>query len=110
VRYILGRGYRLLAIAPVTVDPVTAEITSPAAAVAGTDLEVAWQGPGYPEDVVAIARADQPPGAHVTFAPVRKGNPLKIRAPKEPGTYEVRYVQGRGNRLLGKSTLTVTAP
>lgn len=110
VRYVLGRGNRLLAKAPVTVNPVTAEVTPPAAAATGTEFHVTWRGPGYPEDVVSIARADQPPAGHVTYASVRKGNPLKLRAPKEPGTYEVRYILGRGNRLLAKAPLTITAP
>lgn len=110
VRYILGRGNRLLARAPVTVTPVTATVSPPASAASGTEFEVAWQGPGYPEDFVAIARADQPSGASLNAASVRKGNPAKLRAPKEPGTYEVRYVLGRGSRLLTKTAITIKTP
>ena len=110
VRYILGRGNRLLAKAPVTVNPVTAEVRPPASAATGADLNVPWQGPGYPEDFVSIARANQPPAAYVNSTPVRQGNPLKLRVPKEPGTYEVRYVLGLGKRLLAKTTITITAP
>jgi Ca-activated chloride channel family protein len=110
VRYVLGRGNRLLAKAPVMVNPVTAEVMPPASAAVGADLEVPWRGPGYPEDFVSIARASQPPAAYVNSTPVRQGNPLKLRAPKEPGAYEVRYVLGLGKRLLAKSTITITAP
>jgi hypothetical protein len=110
VRYVLARGAKLLAKAPITVNPVTAEVKSPASAAAGAEFEVQWQGPGYPEDFVSVARANQPPGAHVNFVSVRKGSPLKLRAPKEPGTYEVRYVLGRGKRLLAKTTITIKAP
>jgi Ca-activated chloride channel family protein len=35
---------------------------------------------------------------------------LKLRVPKEPGTYEVRYVLGLGARLLAKTTITIEAP
>jgi hypothetical protein len=110
VRYVLGRGNRLLAKAPVTVNAVTAEVTPPATATAGTEFEVAWQGPGYPEDLISIARPNQPPNAHLSSATIRKGNPLKLRAPKEPGTYEVRYLLGRGPRLLAKASVTIAAP
>ena len=110
VRYVLGRGNRLLAKAPVTINPVTAEVSPPASAAAGTEFEVSWRGPGYPEDFVSIARANQPPGAYLNSASVRKGNPLKLRAPKEPGTYEVRYILGRGNRLLAKATIEIKSP
>jgi hypothetical protein len=109
VRYVLGRGNRLLAQAPVTINPVTAQVTPPATATAGMEFEVAWQGPGYPEDFISIARSNQPPGSHLNSATIRKGNPLKLRAPKEPGTYEIRYLLGRGPRLLGKASISVTA-
>ncbi|HWA26752.1 MAG TPA: hypothetical protein VG734_13930 [Lacunisphaera sp.] len=110
VRYVLGRGYRVLATAPVTTTAITAEIPSPGSGVAGTELSVAWKGPGYPEDAITVARADQPLNANVAFATVRKGNPLKLRLPKEAGTYELRYIFGRGNRVLAKTPVTVTAP
>ena len=110
VRYVLGRGNRLLAKAPVTVTAVTAEVKPPASAAVGAELNVPWQGPGYPEDFVSIARTNQPPAAYVNSTPVRQGNPLKLRGPKEPGTYEVRYILGLGKRLLTKTTITITAP
>ncbi|MBK8859090.1 MAG: hypothetical protein IPN11_15850 [Opitutaceae bacterium] len=110
VRYVLAHSYRQLAKAPLTVNPVTAEVTPPATAAVGAEFEVKWQGPGYPEDYVSIARTIQAPGAYLNSTTVKRGNPLKLRAPKEPGTYEVRYILGRGHRLLGKKTITITAP
>ena len=110
VRYVLVRGYRLLAKAPLTVNAVTAEVTPPATAAAGAEFSGAWKGPGYPEDYVTIARTIQPPGAYLNSMAVKRGNPVKLRAPKEPGTYEVRYILGRGHRQLGKATITITAP
>ena len=110
VRYILARGAKLLAKAAITVNPVKAEVSPPESAVASAEFSVQWRGPGYPEDFVSLARTNQPSGAYVSFASVRKGDTLKLRAPKEPGTYEVRYVLGRGNRLLAKTTVTIVAP
>jgi Ca-activated chloride channel family protein len=110
VRYLLARGARSLAQASLTVNPVTAEVHAPGAVAVGAEFQVQWQGPGYPEDLVALARADQPPGSSVSFAPVRQGNPVKLRAPKEPGTYELRYILGYGKRQLAKTTITIQAP
>ena len=110
IRYILGRGARLLAKAPITVNPVTATVEPPASAKAGSELEIHWQGPGYPEDFISVARAGQPPNASVSAAKVRPGGTLKLRAPREPGAYEVRYVLGRGPRLLAKVVITIEAP
>lgn len=110
VRYILARGTRVLAKAPVTIGAVTAEVRAPASAKGGAVLAVEWRGPGYPEDFISVARLNQPAGSYLASVPARKGNPSKLAAPKEPGTYEVRYVLGRGNRLLAKAPLTIEAP
>jgi Ca-activated chloride channel family protein len=34
-------------------------------------------------------------------------SPVKMRAPSEPGTYEVRYILFIGRKLLGKATIQV---
>jgi Ca-activated chloride channel family protein len=110
VRYILARGGKLLAKAAITINPVTAEVRPPASAAVGAEFEVTWQGPGYAEDFIALARPGQPPGGSVSSAKVRPGSPVKLRAPKEPGSYEIRYVLGRGNRLLAKVVIAVESP
>jgi hypothetical protein len=110
VRYILARGVKVLAKAPLTINAVTADVKVPASAAVGAEIEVQWTGPGYPEDFISLARANQPPGASLNRWSVGKGSPLKIRVPKEPGTYEVRYVLGRGARPLAKTTITIPAP
>ena len=110
VRYMLGRGTKLLAKAPITVNAVTAKVEPPASVKAGMEFEVVWQGPGHAEDFISVARPGQPPGAVVSSTRVRPGGTLKLRAPREPGTYEVRYILGRGSRLLAKAVIAVTAP
>jgi hypothetical protein len=109
VRYVQGRGMKVLAKAPLTVNAVTATVEPPASAKAGTEFEVRWQGPGYADDYISVARPNQPPGGSVNLAKVRPGGTLKLRAPRQPGTYEVRYVLGRGHRLLAKAVIVVEA-
>ncbi|HTL68857.1 MAG TPA: hypothetical protein VL200_14430 [Lacunisphaera sp.] len=110
LRYILGRGIKLLAKAPLTVNAVTAEVRPPAAATAGMEFEVIWQGPGHAGDFIAVARPNQPPGASVSSVRIKPGGTLKVRAPREPGTYEVRYILGRGSKVLAKAIITITTP
>lgn len=107
IRYVLWRGAKTLAMIPLTVVDVEAAVMPPAAVKAGAVFEVRWEGPGYPEDFVSIARADQPPSGSLSNMKLRPGVVAKIRAPKEAGTYEIRYVLGRGGRLLAKTTITV---
>ncbi len=107
VRYVLGRGLKLLARAPVTVNPVTATIEPPAVAKAGKEFEIRWTGPGYPEDFISVAQADQPPGRSAASVKVKPGGTLTLRAPRQAGTYEVRYVLGRGPRLLASAPIKI---
>ena len=109
VRYVLGRGNKVLATAPLVVQAVTATVEPPVSAKAGTEIEIRWQGPGYPEDFIAVARTGQPLNASLSAAKVQPGRPVKLKAPREPGNYEVRYVLGRGPRLLAKGTITIRA-
>lgn len=109
VRYVLGRGTKLLAKTAVTVNDVTAQVEPPASAKAGARFEVRWQGPNSGGDVIALARPDQAPTANVWATATRQGNPLQLRAPKEPGVYEVRYILF-GGRLLAKAPITINAP
>lgn len=111
IRYVLGRGARVLVQVPVTVTAVEATVEPPATAKAGAEFTVAWTGPGYPEDYLCIVATTTPPnGPTLSAVRASQGNPAKLRAPKQPGTYEVRYLLGRGKHLLARAPLTIEAP
>ncbi|MBW2593280.1 MAG: hypothetical protein JRE58_09850, partial [Deltaproteobacteria bacterium] len=107
VRYILGRGNKLLARTTIEIKGVTARVQAPASAGVNTQFEVHWQGPGYKSDYISIARPDQRSGSYVGYTYIRDGNPVKVKAPKQPGNYEVRYILKRGNKLLAKVPITI---
>ncbi len=107
VRYILGQGSKLLAKTKIEIEAVSAKVQAPASATVNTEFEVTWQGPDYKSDYISIARPDQGPGRYVTYTYTSRGNPLKIKAPNVPGTYEVRYILGQGSKVLDKATITI---
>ncbi|PKN62428.1 MAG: VWA domain-containing protein, partial [Deltaproteobacteria bacterium HGW-Deltaproteobacteria-15] len=107
VRYILGSETRLLARTAITIQPVTASVSPPATAAANALFEVQWQGPGYPPDYIAIAKPGMPDNRYIHYVYTRTGNPVKLKAPEEAGTYEVRYIMGQEARLLDRKTITV---
>ena len=109
VRYMMGRGNQLLAKTTIEIKGVGASVEAPAAADVATEFEVSWQGPDNQSDYIAIARPDQKPGSQVHYTYTKKGSPLKVQAPFDPGTYEVRYILGRGNKLLAKTTIEIKA-
>jgi Ca-activated chloride channel family protein len=107
VRYILGLGSKLLAKTTIEIKAVTASVQAPASANVASEFEVGWQGPGYKSDYITIARPDQGPGSYLTYKYTNRGNPVKLKAPKEPGTYEVRYILGQGGKVLDKKVITI---
>ena len=109
VRYMLARGGRMLAKTTIEIKGVGASLQAPAVADVATEFDVSWRGPDNKSDYIAIARPDQKPGIQVNYTYTSAGNPLKVRAPSDPGTYEVRYMLGRGGKLLAKTTIEVKA-
>ena len=71
---------------PVVADPGTTTLTAPPSVPAGSAFKVQWEGTDSRDDFIAI---------------VEKGS-------KDPGAYEVRYILGRGNKLLDKTTIEIT--
>lgn len=111
IRYVLGRGARVLVKVSVTVTAVEATVEPPATAKAGAEFTVAWTGPDYPEDYLCIVAATTPPnGPTLSAVRANQGNPAKLRAPKQPGAYEIRYILGRGKHLLASAPITIEAP
>jgi Mg-chelatase subunit ChlD len=108
VRYHTGQAYAVLAERPLKVDAVSATLSGPAQAVARSKFEVAWTGPDNPEDYVSIAKAGSPPESTESYAYTKRGSPARLEAPKEPGTYELRYLTGQKNNVLARATIAVT--
>jgi Ca-activated chloride channel family protein len=108
IRYILGRGAKLLAKTTIEIKPVTAQVTAPPSAKAGGTFEVNWEGPDSESDYISISHPGKSPGSRISYTYTHKGNPAVVKSPKEPGIYEVRYILGRGQKLLDKTTIEIT--
>ncbi len=107
VRYILGNGAKVLAKASIKVKPVSAEIQVPKSVNAASGFQVHWKGPAYPADLITIASPGQNAASYLGIAYPRGGNSVKLVAPPDPGTYEVRYILGNGAKILAKASIEV---
>ncbi|NQY14978.1 MAG: hypothetical protein HRT81_14120 [Henriciella sp.] len=107
LRYVLGRPARVLASIPIEVTGVAASMEAPDQVPAGGLFYVTWTGPGYNDDWVTVVLPDAAPRAYMDYAYTREGDVLELRAPLEPGEYELRYVQA-GQEVIGTRALTVT--
>ncbi len=108
IRYVDGAKSKILATVKIAIVDLSAKLTAPPTVEIGATFKVGWEGPGGKGDYVAIAEAKAPAGKNVGYARTRDGNPLELRAPDLPGTYELRYIAGLGHKIAGKATIEVT--
>lgn len=109
VRYHMGGSYRALASVPIRIDAVTATLTAPKEVTAGAVFEVGWKGPDNESDFITVVKPD---AAVKTYGGsngyTRRGNPVRMQAPRDMGDYELRYLTGEGYKTLGILPLRVT--
>jgi Ca-activated chloride channel family protein len=107
VRYRLDEGRVILASAPVEVTVAEVALTAPALVRAESDIQVSWQPSVNPRDLVLIAPAGSPADEKLSYAPARTENEATLKAPSEPGLYEVRYRLDEGRRVIAAVPLEV---
>lgn len=100
-----GSRDKAMARQVISVSPVSAEVSAPAQAKAGSEVEVTWTGPNYARDFIGIAEAGGP--RYVTYSYTRSGSPLSVRVPDTPGDYVVRYFMGQDDTQLAEVPLKV---
>lgn len=113
VRYVwTGPDKRhVLATAQVEVGDAKVALLAPASLPAGTAFEVTWKGPGQQGDYVDIVpKGHQEPAGEIAYWHTDSGNPAKLKAPGDPGAYELRYVldAAGGRKVLVSVPLEVT--
>ena len=110
IRYVTGQSKKVLASQQVTVKPLGASLKAPSEIAPGASLEVNWTGPNNPKDFIAVAKKEAPPTSFESRAYSRAGDPAKLFAPSTAGTYELRYVLSKGNRVLTSVPIKVVSP
>ena len=108
IRYINGSDRQIMGTRTLTVVEGGASVTAVDAAPAGQTIEVGWEGPAHQSDWIDIAPPGLPNGdGYLAYSFVQGGNPVEIRVPSEPGTYEIRYINGSDRQILASRKLTV---
>jgi Mg-chelatase subunit ChlD len=87
----------------------TASVKAAESVPVGSPLEVRWTGPNAAGDFVSIDAAGAAESTYGAYAYPSAGNPLTLKAPDAPGTYEIRYHGGgAGYPVLARAPLRVT--
>ena len=109
LRYIAGRARQILGRSPVTVMPLTAEISAPGQAVLGTSITVNWTGPNRPGDFLTIVPPEASEEVFESVTAVDQGSPVTMQVPVDPGDVEIRYLS-KSHKVLGRKTINITIP
>ena len=84
------------------VPPVPSSLTAPDRVVANTDFPIGWSGPNAASDSVWLRLPGD--AGWVNYVYLADGNPVEMRAPDLPGTYELVYkladVQDLATRMV----------
>ncbi|HSH57131.1 MAG TPA: vWA domain-containing protein [Halomonas sp.] len=107
IRYVHQQSGDTLASHPVTLTPVGASLAATDEAVAGSVIEVEWEGPDNPRDYIAIVEAGAPEGSYLDYTRTSQGSPLTITAPDALGNHEIRYVIQQSKRTLASRPITL---
>ena len=70
---------------PITVGSVSASVTAPQSAAAGSKIKITWQGPNNPRDFITIVKAGTPDKQYGAYEYTSKGSPVEMRAPDVRG-------------------------
>ena len=108
IRYVTGLG-RTLSQSSIEVYEVLATLSAPTELEPGEEFTVEWTGPNDPQDYLSISDPDSDHRAYISWQPTEIGSPLPLRAPQDPGQYEIRYVRSSDGALLAREPMTVTA-
>ncbi|WP_198669674.1 VWA domain-containing protein, partial [Pelagibacterium sediminicola] len=108
VRLQLDSGGRVLARAPIEVVDAKVAVSAPAQVVVGSAFPVTWQAEGlHPRDYVTIVPAGAEDGAYGDYDRLDNQAEGDLRAPAEPGLYEVRLQLDSGGRVLARAPIEV---
>ena len=107
VRYLTAQERITLARAPIVLTDVTATLDAPDEIVAGEKVTITWTGPDNQSDYIQIYDSEGKTPHGTGYGYVRRGNPITIRGPKDPGIYDIVYLTGQKRTVLARRALKV---
>lgn len=117
VRYILREGNKTMASTPIEVTEPEITVTAPASVTTGAAFDVSVTGKVNDGDYVAIVPVGADEGSFGNYETLRDKDERSLKAPADPGLYEVRYILREGSKTMASApvevtdaTVTLTAP
>ena len=110
VRYVLREGNKTLASVQIEITGADVSLTAPDTGLAGATIPVSWSVTISSNDYISIVPAGAPEGEYGNYFAIRTKTEGDLRAPAQPGLYEVRYILREGNKTLASSPIEILEP
>jgi Ca-activated chloride channel family protein len=109
IRYLAGSNRTTLERVPLTLIEARVGLEPPSSAVINQRISIHWTGPQNQNDYLTIVPASSPDNQRGPVTYTNQGSPATINGPGEAGDYEIRYIAGQGNSVLGRAAIEITA-
>lgn len=109
IRYVTGQGGKIIARRTVKITRPNVTLNAPSKAIAGADISVAWTGPANEGDYLTVVPQTSPDGHHANYTTLSGGSPAILKLPMETGDAELRYMTGRGAKVIGRQPIQIVA-
>ena len=110
LRYVLNQGARTVARQPIEVLVPEVTVSGPDTALAGSSVEVSWTGSVANNDYVTIVPMGSDEGTFGNYKTLRNETKTDLKAPSDPGIYEIRYILREGSKTLARQMIEITEP
>lgn len=107
LRYMTGQGARVLERRAITIRAAKVTLSALTECAAGAEVSITWTGPNNAGDYITIVAKDASDGKYGDYKNTTSGSPLSVKAPKEAGDAEVRYMSGQGGKVLARFAIRV---
>lgn len=105
--YVSGADDSILARRAIRVTPFQGDLLGPESVMAGSQFDVAWNGPNGPGDYVTIVLAGAAKWTNESYFYTTAGSPGKLTAAIDPGAYELWYVIGADSSVKARRPITL---
>ncbi|MEM7318899.1 MAG: hypothetical protein AAF408_07735, partial [Pseudomonadota bacterium] len=110
LRYILNVDKSTVASMQIEVTDPQVVLQVPDTALTGANFDVSWSGAVNSQDYINIVPMGADEGKFGNYIVVRDNSKGAVKAPAEPGLYEIRYVLREGSKTLARAAIEITAP
>jgi len=109
LRYMTGQGGKVLGRRAIQIITPPVTLSAETEAIAGSSIPVQWTGPGNSGDYITAVATSTPDGEYGNYATLGSEPTVRLTLPMTPGAAELRYMTGRGAKVLGRRPIRIVA-